>query len=282
MAVDDQDLREAVIGHALGDVQAEGDEHVGLDVDRPREVDVVQVQAVGDRRQHQHLVRRPPADLEADRLAEEHVDVDRQVVAVLLGRAGRQDDQLLRGDRVVHLGPGQAIVAILGGRLGHERLPSRFRKEWQAQFVGVLDRLRAVDQQPADAAAQVHGRQQEEQRVPVGRGEGMAGGPGVGRVAVEQLAEDDRHDDAAERAGRVDDAEDGGAEPASQVGAGPPDGGLAPVAEELGRAQEPGGGHAAGLPDRQHQQDAADDLADAPDPAPRTSAGCRSRRSSGR
>ena len=33
--------------------------------------------------------------------------------AVLLGRAGRQDDQLLRRDRVVHLRPGQAVVAVL-------------------------------------------------------------------------------------------------------------------------------------------------------------------------
>ena len=57
VAVDDEDLLEAVVGDALGDVQAEGDEDLRLDVDRAGEVDVVQVEPVGDRRQDQDAAR---------------------------------------------------------------------------------------------------------------------------------------------------------------------------------------------------------------------------------
>ena len=41
VAVDDQDLLEAVVGDALRDVEAEGDERLRLDVDGAGEVDVV-------------------------------------------------------------------------------------------------------------------------------------------------------------------------------------------------------------------------------------------------
>ena len=56
MAVYNQDLLKAVVGHALGDVQAECDEYLWLDVDRAREIDVVQVQAVADRGQDEDPV----------------------------------------------------------------------------------------------------------------------------------------------------------------------------------------------------------------------------------
>src|SRR5207248_704543 len=82
VAVDDQDLLEAVVGDALGNVQAEGDERFRFDVDRAGKVDVVQVEPVGDGGQHEHPVGGPAADLQADRLAQEQIDVQRQVPAV--------------------------------------------------------------------------------------------------------------------------------------------------------------------------------------------------------
>src|SRR5208337_1787141 len=109
-------LLKAMVGDALGDVQAEGDEGFGLDVDGPRKVDVVQVQAIGNGRQHQHLVRSAPADFQADRFAQEQIDIQWQVLAVLFGRSCGQDDQLLGRNGVVHLDPGQAVVTVLGSR----------------------------------------------------------------------------------------------------------------------------------------------------------------------
>ena len=123
MAVDHQDLLESVIGDALGDVQAESDERLRLDVDGAGEVDVVQVQPVGDRRQHQHLVGGPAADFQTDRFAQEHIDIQRQMLAVLLGRGRGQNDQFLRGDGVVHLGPGKTVVAVLGLQVADMRIP---------------------------------------------------------------------------------------------------------------------------------------------------------------
>jgi hypothetical protein len=113
VAVDDQDFLEPVVGDALGDVQTEGDEGVRLNVDGAGEVDVVHVQAVGNRRQHQDPVGSAPAHLETNGLAQEQIDIQRQVPTVLFRRAGGQDDQLLGGDGVVHFGPGETVVAIL-------------------------------------------------------------------------------------------------------------------------------------------------------------------------
>src|SRR5262249_48656792 len=83
--VDQQNLREAVVGDALGDVQAKSDESFRLDVDRARKVDVVQVQPISNGRQHQDPIRGPPPNLQADRLAKENVNVQWQVPAMLLG-----------------------------------------------------------------------------------------------------------------------------------------------------------------------------------------------------
>ena len=85
MPVDDENLIKAVVGDRLGDVEAKGDEDLGFDMDRPGKIDVVPVEPVGHRRQHQHPVWRPTADFEAHLLAQENVDVERQTSAMLLG-----------------------------------------------------------------------------------------------------------------------------------------------------------------------------------------------------
>jgi hypothetical protein len=93
VAVDDRDALEAVVRDALGDVGAEVDEVLRLDVDRAGEVDVVQVEAVRDRRQDQDLVRRAPRQFLSDLLRQEHVGVERQVRPVLLQRPDRHHEQ---------------------------------------------------------------------------------------------------------------------------------------------------------------------------------------------
>ena len=85
MPVDEQDLLETVVGDAFGDVQAEGDEHFGFDVDRTGKVYVVQVEPVGDRRQDEYAVGDPPPQFMADRFDEERVRVQRKMLAMLLG-----------------------------------------------------------------------------------------------------------------------------------------------------------------------------------------------------
>ena len=104
-----------MVGNALGHIEAEGDEHLGLDMDGAGEVDVVLIQPVRDRGQDQDTALCPPARLQTDRLGEEQVDVDRQMPAMLLGRSGWQNHDRLPGDGVVHLGPGQPVVAIFPG-----------------------------------------------------------------------------------------------------------------------------------------------------------------------
>ena len=102
-----------MVGDALCDVEAEGDEHLRLDVYGAGEVDVVPVQAVGYRRQHQHLVGGTAADLQTDGLGQQDVGVQGQMSAVLLGRSRGQDDEFLHGNGLVHLLPGEAVVAVL-------------------------------------------------------------------------------------------------------------------------------------------------------------------------
>ena len=117
MAIDDEDFLKTVVSDTLGDVQAEGDKDVRFNVDGAGEVDMVPVQPIGDWRKHEHLVSGAASDFQADRFAQEQIDVQRQVFAMLFGRCRGQDDQLLGGDRFVHLGPGQTVVAVLASRV---------------------------------------------------------------------------------------------------------------------------------------------------------------------
>ena len=83
------------------------------------EVDVMQVEAVGDRRQDQDLVGGAAADFEADFFGQEDIGVEWQMATVLLGRSGGQQNQFLHADGLVHFGPGEAIVAVLALRFAH-------------------------------------------------------------------------------------------------------------------------------------------------------------------
>ena len=55
--------------------------------------------------------------VDTDTARQEVVDIQRQVAAMLFGRSCRQNHDLLHGNGIVHLRPGQAVVAvfILGG-----------------------------------------------------------------------------------------------------------------------------------------------------------------------
>ena len=68
MAVDDQDLFEAVVGDGFGDIEAEGYKGLRLDMNGAGEVDVVHINAGGDGRQDQHLVGGAAAYFQADGL----------------------------------------------------------------------------------------------------------------------------------------------------------------------------------------------------------------------
>ena len=67
-------------------------------------------------------IRRAPPRLQADRLRQKQIHVERQMPPVLLGRAGRQNHHLLHGNCFVHLGPRQPVIAILGRRIRHVAL----------------------------------------------------------------------------------------------------------------------------------------------------------------
>ena len=109
LASDDQTFLEPVVRDALRNVQPEVDEDVWFDVDRVGEVDVVAIQSVRDWWQHKHLVGDAAPDLVTDLLTQKDIHVNRQVMPVLLGRTGRQNDQLVHLDRIVHLGPCEAV-----------------------------------------------------------------------------------------------------------------------------------------------------------------------------
>ena len=113
MPVDEQNFLETVIRDAFGNVRAEGYPHLRLNMDCAGKVDVVQIQPVGNRREHEHAIRRTPPDFQTDRLREKQIDIKWQVPPVLLGTASRQEHDFLHTDRVIHLRPGQPVVPIL-------------------------------------------------------------------------------------------------------------------------------------------------------------------------
>ena len=82
-------------------------------VDRPRKVHHVARVAVGDRREHEHLVGDLATGAERDLRRAEDVDVEGQVRPVLLDGAARDDADLPELDRVLDLRPRQLRVAIL-------------------------------------------------------------------------------------------------------------------------------------------------------------------------
>jgi hypothetical protein len=111
VAVEEQHPPEAVVGKGAADIGAVADEGVPADGDRPREVHVVGVVAVGDGWQQHHPVGRPGGGALADLRHDSEIGVDRQVGAVILQGGHRdQGDPVLAG-RPPHLRPGQALVA---------------------------------------------------------------------------------------------------------------------------------------------------------------------------
>ena len=95
-------------------------------VDRAGEVHHVAGVAVGDDRQHEHLVGDLPAGPVGDAARADEIDVERQVRPVLLDGAAGHDADLAQLDGVVDLGPGQFLVAVLGGGAAHVFGSNRF------------------------------------------------------------------------------------------------------------------------------------------------------------
>jgi hypothetical protein len=127
VAVEEDDLLEAVVGQRFGDVEHVMHEVLEVVVDRARKIHDVARVAVGDDRQHEQLVRDQLAGAGRDAARADEIDVQGQMRAVLLDGAARQQADLAHFDRVVDLGPGQFFVAILGrGSTRHVDLPRRF------------------------------------------------------------------------------------------------------------------------------------------------------------
>ena len=74
------------------------------------------VQPVSDQRHCQRFLRRAPGDLQAERLDDHVVGVDRQVGAVILDGAKGEQDGRLAGNGLAHLRPGQFLVAVFLGQ----------------------------------------------------------------------------------------------------------------------------------------------------------------------
>ena len=111
VAVEEYDLLEAVVGQARADVDDALDEVLPVDVGGAGEVHHVGGVAVHERMHHQHLVGNLPRGRLGDAARADHVDVQRQMGAVLLGRPDRTDHHPLLLHRVVDLRPGQLLVA---------------------------------------------------------------------------------------------------------------------------------------------------------------------------
>ena len=112
VSVYQQNLFKAVIGNALGNVEAKGDEDFRFDMDRAGKVDMVEIQSIGDSGQDQYRLRRAAPRLQAHRFAQKDVNVQREVAAVLLCRRDREQYHFLCRDGIVHLRPGQTVVTV--------------------------------------------------------------------------------------------------------------------------------------------------------------------------
>ena len=111
VAVEEDDLLEAVVGEAGADVDDALDEVLPVDAGGAGKVHHVRGVAMHERGHDQHLVRDQPRRRLGDPARAHHVHVQRQVRPVLLGRSHRADHHPLLLHRLVDLRPGQLLVA---------------------------------------------------------------------------------------------------------------------------------------------------------------------------
>ena len=107
VAVRDQDSVEAVVRHALCDVEV-----FLLHIDRAREVHVVGFESVRDQKEQQNVSVRVLCSLLADAPDQEIICVKRQVITVVLNGADRQYDYGPLLDSLAELHPSVVLVEI--------------------------------------------------------------------------------------------------------------------------------------------------------------------------
>src|SRR5262249_23681303 len=88
-------------------------------VDRARKVHDVPGVAIGERREHENLVRHLSTGPARDFGRADDVYVERQVWAMLFDRAAWHDAYLAQFDRVIDLGPRELFVPPFGFRTTH-------------------------------------------------------------------------------------------------------------------------------------------------------------------
>src|SRR5205814_6112193 len=123
VAVEKDDLLEAMVGQRFGDIEHVMHEVFEIVVDGPREIHDVARVAISNHGQYKQLIGDKPAGAVGDATGTDEIDVQRQMRPMLLdGAAGHQAD-LAQLDGVVDLGPSEFFVAIFGGgATGHGKI----------------------------------------------------------------------------------------------------------------------------------------------------------------
>ena len=117
MAVDHDDLLEALIGQALQDVRDVTDECLVVDGHRAGKVHHVGRVAVAHRRHDHDAAVGSSGRLFADLGGGPVVDLDGEVMPVLLDRANRQQRDDAAGYGLVDLGPGHVLESMRDGHV---------------------------------------------------------------------------------------------------------------------------------------------------------------------
>ena len=103
---------EPVVGQTLADIEHVLDEVLEVNVDRAREVHHVVDVAIAHRRKNETDLRPQPRRSRRHRVGAKMIDLQRQMMAMLLDRAGRDDRDLAQLGGLVDFGPGQFVEAV--------------------------------------------------------------------------------------------------------------------------------------------------------------------------
>lgn len=122
VAIQQNDLLEAVVGQRFRDVEDVVHEMFKVVVDRPRKVHDMPGVTVGYHGEYENLVGNRLTGTVGDADRADEIDIQRQVWPVLFDGSARHDTDLLQIDGIVDFRPGQFFVAVLGRGSAHREL----------------------------------------------------------------------------------------------------------------------------------------------------------------